>query len=207
VSTIHSFLWKLIKPFQKDIKSWVVCYLSAKALELEEKASRARSKDYRPDIEKAKNRLERAKTINKFTYNPNGENIGQNSLDHSQVISMGTEFICENTTLQKVLVSKYPILLIDESQDTKKELVDALLKIESLYAGSFVIGMFGDMMQRIYADGKDNSNTRTLRLFYVTCTRAIESLVLIAYTSDTEIVKQTALKNRWFDESEIEVVR
>jgi len=155
VSTIHSFLWELIKPFQKDIKKWVISDLTAKITDLEVKASKARTKDYGPDIEKAKKRLERSKVISKFTYHPNGENIGRNSLDHSQVIGMGTDFICESATLQKVLVSKYPILLIDESQDTKKELVDALLKIEALYTDNFVIGMFGDMMQRIYADGKD----------------------------------------------------
>lgn len=155
VSTIHSFLWELIKPFQKDIKKWVISYLTAKITELEIKASKARTKNYAPDIEKAKMKLERAKTISKFSYQPNGENNGRNSLDHSQVIGMGTDFIGESATLQKVLVSKFPILLIDESQDTKKELVDALLKIETLYADNFVIGMFGDMMQRIYADGKD----------------------------------------------------
>jgi DNA helicase-2/ATP-dependent DNA helicase PcrA len=68
---------------------------------------------------------------------------------------MGADFISERETMQKVLISKFPILLIDESQDTKKELVDALLKIEKTYTDQFVIGMFGDMMQRIYADGKE----------------------------------------------------
>jgi len=156
VSTIHSFLWELIKPFQKDIKKWVIINLDKKVKEFETKqASPRRRNDYSVDIDKAKRKLERAKTINKFTYQPNGENTGRNSLDHSQVISMGTEFISESITLQKVLVSKYPILLIDESQDTKKELIDAIIKIESVYADEFIIGMFGDMMQRIYADGKD----------------------------------------------------
>ena len=156
VSTIHSFLWELIKPFQKDIKKWVVHDLTAKVAELKVKASKARTKDYGPDIVKAETRLERSKKINKFTYNPNGENIGRNSLDHSQVISMGTAFIRDSPTMQKILVNKYPILLIDESQDTKEELVNALLKIEAIYSDNFVIGMFGDMMQRIYSDGKDS---------------------------------------------------
>ena len=48
------------------------------------------------------------------------------------------------------------ILLIDESQDTKKELVDALLIVCEKYKDRFVVGMFGDTMQRIYNDGKDN---------------------------------------------------
>jgi DNA helicase-2/ATP-dependent DNA helicase PcrA len=123
--------------------------------DLEVKAQKARSKDYSADIAKVQARLDNLSVIPKFTYNPNGENIGKNSLDHAQVISMGADFISEKETMQKVLVSKFPILLIDESQDTKKELVDALLKIESIYTGSLTIGMFGDMMQRIYADGKE----------------------------------------------------
>jgi DNA helicase-2/ATP-dependent DNA helicase PcrA len=58
--------------------------------------------------------------------------------------------------MQHVLVSKHPILLIDESQDTKKELMDALFSIERKHADNFLIGMFGDTMQRIYMDGKEN---------------------------------------------------
>jgi len=55
-------------------------------------------------------------------------------------------------------------------------------------------------------EGKDNPITRTLRLFYVTCTSAKESLALIAYTSDTEAVKQTAIANKWFEPHEVTVV-
>ena len=44
-------------------------------------------------------------------------------------------------------------------------------------------------------EGKDNSITRTTRLFYVACTRAQKSLAIIAYTYDCEAVKATAMKN------------
>lgn len=54
--------------------------------------------------------------------------------------------------------------------------------------------------------GKDNSISRTRRLFYVACTRAKDSLALVAYTKDKELVKQTVLSNKWFDESEVEFV-
>ena len=39
--------------------------------------------------------------------------------------------------------------------------------------------------------GKENSIDRTSRLFYVTCTRAKESLAILMYTSNTERAKQT----------------
>jgi DNA helicase-2/ATP-dependent DNA helicase PcrA len=154
VSTIHSFLWELIKPFQVNIKEWLKNKLEADIAELETKQIKARSKDYSPDINKKKIRKERLDEVVRFTYNPNGENVGKDSLDHAEVISMGAEFISSKATMQRVLISKFPILLIDESQDTKKELVDALLSIEATFSKEFVIGMFGDVMQRIYTDGK-----------------------------------------------------
>lgn len=82
--------------------------------------------------------------------------MGYDSLNHSEVVKMGSEFIETEDTMQDILVSKYPILLIDESQDTKKELVDALLTVCEKYKSRFIVGMFGDTMQRIYLDGKEN---------------------------------------------------
>lgn len=69
---------------------------------------------------------------------------------------MGSEFIRSHVIMQQVLICKFPILLIDESQDTKKELVDALLDIYASNADKMIIGMFGDTMQKIYLDGKEN---------------------------------------------------
>ncbi|MGL4209622.1 MAG: UvrD-helicase domain-containing protein, partial [Candidatus Adiutrix sp.] len=56
------------------------------------------------------------------------------------------------------------------------------------------------------ASGKDNTPERTMRLFYVTCTRAKESLALIMYTSNCEAVKQKVISLEWFAENEICVI-
>lgn len=82
--------------------------------------------------------------------------MGIDSLSHSEVVKMSTEFIAKEPTMQDILTTKYPMLLTDESQDTKKELVDVLLTICEKYKGQFTVGMFGDTMQKIYNDGKDN---------------------------------------------------
>lgn len=50
---------------------------------------------------------------------------------------------------------------------------------------------------------KDNSISRTARLFYVTCTRARESLALVAYTGNVKMVRETALSQKWFNDDEI----
>lgn len=52
-------------------------------------------------------------------------------------------------------------------------------------------------------EGRDNSVSRTRRLFYVTCSRAKKSLALVLYTSAPEAVKMQMLRNEWFDEHEI----
>ena len=54
--------------------------------------------------------------------------------------------------------------------------------------------------------GKENSLDRTGRLFYVTCTRAKESLAILMYTSDPDKAKQTAIHNGWFGKNEIDVL-
>lgn len=160
ISTIHSFLWELIKNYQLDIKEWVIKSINIEIEELEEKQRKGRSgkaADKRAeDIKKKRERLARIEKVKRFSYNPNGDNVGYDSLSHNEVVKMGSEFIETETTMQDILVSKYPILLIDESQDTKKELVDALLVVDKKYKNKFIIGMFGDIMQKIYQDGKEN---------------------------------------------------
>lgn len=160
VSTIHSFLWELIKNYQPDIKAWVIESLIKDIAELNEKQAKGRGGDAAikraEDIKRKTTRLAKIDAVKKFSYNPNGDNVGYDSLSHSEVVKMGSEFIAIEETMQEILVSKYPVLLIDESQDTKKELVDALLIVYEKHKARFVIGMFGDTMQRIYMDGKDN---------------------------------------------------
>lgn len=160
VSTIHSFLWELIKNYQKDIREWITQSVQADIEELNAKQAKGKpgkTFDKRAEeIQRKTARLTKFDRVTKFTYNPNGDNAGIDSLSHSEVVKMSTDFIEKETTMQDILTTKYPILLIDESQDTKKELVDVLLTICEKYKGQFIVGMFGDTMQKIYNDGKDN---------------------------------------------------
>lgn len=159
VSTIHSFLWELIKNYQEDIKAWVIQSIETEIEDLQEKQNKKTTAKRADDIKRKTERLSKVKAIKKFSYNPNGDNIGVDSLSHSEVVKMSTDFIAKEPTMQDILTTKYPILLIDESQDTKRELVDALLIVCENYKDSFIVGMFGDTMQRIYNDGKDNLAT------------------------------------------------
>jgi len=158
VSTIHSFAWELIRTYHKDIREWLSHNLKIEIKDLEEKQRKGRtgkaSADRAVKIEQKQKRLERLDTIKYFTYNPIGENIGKNSLNHTEVISIAADFLTDKLLMQRILIRKYPILLIDESQDTQKDLVDAFFAVQSAHSGEFCLALFGDTMQRIYADGK-----------------------------------------------------
>jgi len=159
VSTIHSFVWDLINSYQTDIKQWLQIDLKAKIADLEEKQSKGRSgtkaaMDRENSIKANTNRLENLGKIKRFTYNPNGENTSRDSLNHSEVINIGADFLTNKPLMQNILTRKFPIMLIDESQDANKLLMDAFFIVQKEHSSHFSLGLFGDMMQRIYADGK-----------------------------------------------------
>ncbi|HEY6874204.1 MAG TPA: UvrD-helicase domain-containing protein [Geobacteraceae bacterium] len=159
ISTIHSFAWELIRPYQSDIREWLKKLLKLEIAELEEaqRKGRAGSKaavDRPRQIASKQARFDALDSIRKFTYNPNGDNITRDSLNHAEVISLTADFLINRPLMQKILVRKFPILLIDESQDTKKELVEAFFTVQSKHSDCFTLGLFGDTMQRIYTDGK-----------------------------------------------------
>lgn len=162
ISTIHSFVWDVIKYYQADIKRLYCFYIEEdlKALEkkLEETENKT-TKTYLSNVEKfeyQKERLAKAQIIEKFVYNPNGSNPEYNALKHAEVIKISAQMILENKMLQRIISQRYPILLIDESQDTKKELIDTFFEIQRNFADIFTLGLLGDQKQRIYADGKEN---------------------------------------------------
>lgn len=161
VSTIHSFVWSLISGLQSDIKQWLRTNLAADIAELEELQRRGRAGtkaalDREEAIKAKRKRLDSLDTVKGFKYNPAGENRGRDSLNHTEVIKMGADFLSQKPLMQRILVTKFPILLIDESQDTNKLLMDAFLKLQGDYKEHFCLGLFGDVMQRIYADGKED---------------------------------------------------
>lgn len=162
VSTIHSFAWELIKNFTFDIKKWLKTNIKSEVQELEAEQSKSRNLNNKTSLARAKKiesktkRLGSLDNFHKFIYNPNGDNLTKDSLNHSEVISITADLILNKELFQQIIINKYPIILIDESQDTKKELIDALFRLQSLNENSFSLGLFGDTMQRIYNDGKEN---------------------------------------------------
>tara|TARA_R110000787_G_scaffold262422_9_gene368028 strand:- start:21875 stop:23767 length:1893 start_codon:yes stop_codon:yes gene_type:complete len=157
VSTIHSFVWSLLEGLNADIRSWLEQNIGKDIADLEDKERKGRggeaSQKRLRKIESKSARLADLPSIKKFTYNPNGDNVGRDSLNHAEVIAIGAEFLTTKPLMQQVLVTAFPILLVDESQDTHAAFMNALLAVQAAHADGFSLGLIGDTMQRIYGHG------------------------------------------------------
>lgn len=160
VSTIHSFAWELIRSLTSDIRLFLESKLKEDVEKLEEAQSKSRDLTNKTSIDRARKiesknkRLKNLSEIIQFTYNPNGDNIKKDSINHSEVIGITAYFMENELLMQNIISARFPIILVDESQDTKKELINALFALQKIKKDSFALGLFGDTMQRIYADGK-----------------------------------------------------
>ncbi len=159
VSTIHSFAWEQIRTYHKDITAWLRVHLSTEISELRRKQASGRpgtkaAAEREVQIESKQKRLRHLDVIKQFTYNPNGANVGKNSLNHAEVIAISAVFLIDKPLMRQILIRKHPVLLIDESQDTQKDLIDAFFALQAEHPDQFSLSLFGDTMQRIYADGK-----------------------------------------------------
>ena len=144
VSTIHSFTWDLIRGFNEDINKWLKERLATDILELQSKSSRQGTKaeiDRVHKIESKQERLRELDNIKKFTYNPNSNNTERESLSHAEVLQIGAYFLTVKPLIQLVLIKKFPILLIDESQDTNKGLMEAFLLVQQTGDGKTDLGV------------------------------------------------------------------
>jgi DNA helicase-2/ATP-dependent DNA helicase PcrA len=161
VRTIHSFAWSQIQGFNTDIREWLRVNLVAEITELiqEEQKGRAGTKASaarQTSIESKQRRLGGLDEIKLFTYNPNSDNRERNALNHSEVIKIFAAFLLYKSLMQRIFVEKFPFLLIDESQDTSKILIEALLSVQHANSSRFCLGLIGDTMQQIYLDGKEH---------------------------------------------------
>ncbi|ORE86869.1 pathogenesis-like protein [Oceanococcus atlanticus] len=160
VSTIHAFAWSLISGYDNDIRGWLAGRLLQDIAELEEAQAKGRAGskaavDRARSIESKQHRYESLGSIIRFVYSPTGDNRTRDSLSHAEVIAMTADFLAGKPGLRRLLVTRFPLLLIDESQDTSRQLMDVLLDVEAVHRERFCLGLFGDMMQSIYADGKE----------------------------------------------------
>lgn len=159
VSTIHGFLWTLVKPFQTDIKQWVTAHIEGKINDLEVKIAdygprvqaRTKEKDA-SELSKYKSQRASIGQVPRFDYGT-GSNYGNGILGHEDVLSLAPELLMTRPLLAKIASRKFPFIFVDESQDTFPNVVECLKKIHSASDGTVGLGFFGDPMQQIYQRG------------------------------------------------------
>jgi DNA helicase-2/ATP-dependent DNA helicase PcrA len=159
VSTIHSFMWLLAKPFQNDIRGWVAGRIAEKIEVLGEKQAtygarvqqRTKDKDTR-DLERLRRQAGRISLVKGFRYGI-GSDYAKGILGHDDILKLVPHLIAERPLFRTLLARQFPFVFVDESQDTTAEIVEALKTVERDPSAPFCLGFFGDPMQRIYPTG------------------------------------------------------
>ncbi len=157
VSTIHSFLWTVVRPFQVNLKTWVIARIREKIAEAQDHHDRPRTRPATRerlvvDIARYRRHLEAVEQRTHFTYGA-GSDFARGVLGHADVIAAAVELIEQSQLLRDVIASRYPVLFVDESQDTRPDIVAAFRRIAETTPVDFCLGFFGDPMQKIYMDG------------------------------------------------------
>lgn len=157
VSTIHSFLWTIIRPFQQDLRRWVGGRIEEKIAEAQTKLdnprTRANTKEAAAnDIERYRRQYEALANVPRFTYGT-GSDYLRGILGHDDILKIGPALIEERPLLRTLLANRFPFIFVDESQDTSPVFVASLRQVADTVGAGFCLGFFGDPMQKIYLAG------------------------------------------------------
>lgn len=156
VSTIHAFCWELIGGFDEDIREALI---ADKAVQLEEAKTKAEAKARgisdtdRRKFAEIEAEIEALKVVPTFIYDPDKDTYGEGAMQHGQVLDATAWLLLNRPMLRTILQDRHPIFLIDESQDTMKSVLDALMKLAEPRGSGLTLGLLGDHRQRIYMDG------------------------------------------------------
>lgn len=156
VATIHSFCWDLIAGFDNDIREALLAMNSDALQKARDAAAGRRGGPTEKDKEKIAELEAKAAALAvtlQFTYSPDRKRHGDGALNHSQVLALASWLLKQKPTLRRILRDQHPVILIDESQDTMKGILDALLEVVAEDPSRLMLGLLGDHRQRIYLDG------------------------------------------------------
>lgn len=130
--TNHAFCWSLISGFQRRLRELVETMPAWR-----ERIDEAGGLGERPVIYNLGHRWIRDEGV---------------SLHHDDVLPL-TIGLMENLKFRRLLANRYPIILIDEYQDTDRRWVEAIKTHFLGQPDAPLFGFFGDHWQKIYGDG------------------------------------------------------
>ncbi|GAB3787733.1 UvrD-helicase domain-containing protein [Spirosoma horti] len=134
VLTIHEFLWLVCKNYQSELKKLIIEGNETAKKKIEGLADKLSKKN--------------------IEYSQYGRRLEEGEISHDQVLSLATSLFVKYPKIARIVADKFPYLFVDEYQDTEPQTVTLLLK--HLLVGNedrFIIGFFGDAMQKIYNKG------------------------------------------------------
>ena len=157
VSTIHSFLWSVVRAFQEDLQIWVQERIREKIGEAEARLANPRTRantriKLQNDIARYQEQISSISAVRRFTYGT-GSDYKHGILGHDDILKIGPTLIGQSELLRSLIAQRFPYIFVDESQDTNPEVVVALRSIAAMPGVTFTLGFFGDAMQKIYAAG------------------------------------------------------
>ncbi|HEY8130214.1 MAG TPA: UvrD-helicase domain-containing protein [Hyphomicrobium sp.] len=157
VSTIHSFLWTVVSPFQQDLRRWVTGRIDEKIAAARERLDNPRTRANTRetlvrDIERYQRQTEALVNVPRFTYGT-GSDYPKGVLGHDDILKIGPALIEERPLLRTLIANRFPFIFVDESQDTSPTFVAALRQIAETIGPGLCLGFFGDPMQKIYTTG------------------------------------------------------
>ncbi len=130
--TNHAFCWSLISGFQRQLRELI------------------------PQIAAWHERIEEAGGLGErpVEYNLGHRYIREQiiSLHHDDVLPL-TIKLMEHVKFRRLIADRYPIILIDEYQDTDADWIGAIKTHFLGQAGAPLFGFFGDHWQKIYGNG------------------------------------------------------
>ena len=158
VSTIHDFLWHCIKRFQKELRIKLIELLEEKLAKEQETLGKltAKAKVGRAKAEENIARYTGAiDSLNsgaiRITYE-NNANYKEGKFSHDALIVIAEKIFSSYPKITKIITDLYPIIFVDEYQDTQKETINILLNFLNRKK-QVVLGFFGDKRQQIYDKG------------------------------------------------------
>ena len=171
VNTIHDFLWDCIRNYQKELRITFIEVIEEKLCKEQEKlgehsakAVKAREKS-ELKITKYKDALDNLNSQKvKISY-ANYPKYIDGRFSHDELIIIAEKIFFNYPKIRKIITDTYPIIFVDEYQDTQKETIQILL--EYLHGNNnFILGFFGDKVQQIYDKGIGEIPTKyNLKLF------------------------------------------
>lgn len=158
VSTIHDFLWGCIKRFQSELKVKLLELLEEKIAKEQETLSKLTARAVKGK-EKSESKITRYKeaieSLNskaiKINYG-NFSNYKEGKFSHDALIVIAEKIFSSYQKIRKIITDTYPIIFVDEYQDTQEKTVTILLNYLK-GKQDFTLGFFGDKRQQIYDTG------------------------------------------------------